>query len=443
MTSPDPPRSLRGHLQRVRRSPVAGRAGWTLADQAVSSAGNFALGLILARTLSRAEFGAFSLAFAAYLLILGASRALGSSVLQVRFTAVDPTAQRAAVRDATGLPVIVGLVVLVPMLLVAAVVRPLVGEALVALAVVLPGLLLQDAWRYALFSAGRARSAAANDAVWILVEFPLLGALIALDQISVTSAVLAWGGGAYVASIAGILQLGELPSLPGGTRWVRQHRDLGLPTLGEFLLLTGTWPALLFIAGGVAGLEDAGALRAAEILLGPFNILFTGAVLLAVPEGARVYAVEPARLPRMLELGGLACAALALVAGAVWFLVPRGVGEAVVGPNWDAARPVVAPLSLHFAAAALMVSWMAGLRILEAAHDALVIRVALTPMYLVSASFGLLVGGPVGLALGTAAVSVGGAAVIRRAFRRCFSARLAAGPPLGVHVSQPSGWERP
>jgi len=42
------------------------RAGWGLADQAFSSLTNFAVGLLIARTVGPADFGAFSLAFALY-----------------------------------------------------------------------------------------------------------------------------------------------------------------------------------------------------------------------------------------------------------------------------------------------------------------------------------------------------------------------------------------
>ena len=45
-----------------RARPVAGRAGWGLIDQAFSSLTNFALGILIARTVPIAEFGAFSLA---------------------------------------------------------------------------------------------------------------------------------------------------------------------------------------------------------------------------------------------------------------------------------------------------------------------------------------------------------------------------------------------
>ena len=52
---------------------IARRAGWGVADQALSSLTNFAVGVFVARQLGPTEFGAFSLAFATYLLALNAS----------------------------------------------------------------------------------------------------------------------------------------------------------------------------------------------------------------------------------------------------------------------------------------------------------------------------------------------------------------------------------
>jgi hypothetical protein len=47
----------------ITRGPAAVRLGWGIADQAVSSITNFALGIVVARSLGAADFGASSLAW--------------------------------------------------------------------------------------------------------------------------------------------------------------------------------------------------------------------------------------------------------------------------------------------------------------------------------------------------------------------------------------------
>src|SRR3954470_2315762 len=69
-----------------RARPLAGRAGWGLNDQAFSSLTNFALGIVVARTVPITEFGAFSLAFAAYLFAVNMIRAFPMQPLAIRYS---------------------------------------------------------------------------------------------------------------------------------------------------------------------------------------------------------------------------------------------------------------------------------------------------------------------------------------------------------------------
>lgn len=396
-------------------------------DQALSSVSNFALGVVLARTLDTRGFGAFSLGLACYLLVAAVARALGSSVLQVRFAATDSTEQLAAVRDATGVPLILGVVAVFPLLLVGSILSGETGVALRALALVLPALLLQDAWRFAFFAVGRARAAAANDLVWVLVQFPLLAAITVTGHLTVTSATLVWGAGAAAGAVFGVVQAKVVPSVRGGMGWLRRHRDLGIPATGEFLLMSGTTPVVLLVLGAVVGLPATAAFRAAVILLGPLNLLLTAAILLAVPEAARLYASAPGRLPTVLKWGGTGFAVVAMLFGVVAFVLPTSVGEALVGANWDAARPVVLPLAVQFAGVGLISAWLTGLRVLEAANEAFLVRLVLTPLYLGLAVIGMLTAEAFGAAVGLAAVSALGAVVIHRIFGMVFARRAPYG----------------
>ena len=69
---------------------VARRASWSFGDQALSSLTNFALAVVVARAVTAEEFGAFGLAFSAYLLVLGLVRAVTAEPLLVRASHVEP-----------------------------------------------------------------------------------------------------------------------------------------------------------------------------------------------------------------------------------------------------------------------------------------------------------------------------------------------------------------
>lgn len=145
---------------------MAGRLSWGLGDQAVSSLTNFAVGLFVARSLGTFAFGMFSLAWVTYGVVLNLSRGLATDPMMVRFSAVSEEAWRRAVSRAAGTAIGVGLATgLVSVIVGVLAVQPL-GGVFVALGVVLPGLMLQDAWRFALFAKGDGRKAFVNDTVW-------------------------------------------------------------------------------------------------------------------------------------------------------------------------------------------------------------------------------------------------------------------------------------
>ena len=65
---------------------VRNRLIWTLLDQAVSSATNFGLAFLLLRAVPTSDFGAFSIVFALYLLVLIAGRSVAGTLLLITHT---------------------------------------------------------------------------------------------------------------------------------------------------------------------------------------------------------------------------------------------------------------------------------------------------------------------------------------------------------------------
>ena len=150
-------RQLRGHASR--------RLGWGLADQVVSSLTNYAVGIYVVHALGAVQFGAFSLAYVTYAFALNASRGLATDPLMVRFSGTDLPTWRRAVTDCTGTAAVMGLVTGACVVAAAGVLSGVVGSAFLALGLTLPGLLLQDSWRYSFFALGRGSRAFVNDTV--------------------------------------------------------------------------------------------------------------------------------------------------------------------------------------------------------------------------------------------------------------------------------------
>ena len=141
----------------------------------MSSLTNFLLAIYVARTLGAAQFGAFSLAYVTYGLAINASRGLSIEPLLIRFSgAILPTWRRATARS-TGTALLVGLVTGTCALAVGRLVGGTTGLAFLALGLTLPGLMLQDSWRYSFFAVGRGYQAFINDTVWAAFLFPCNG----------------------------------------------------------------------------------------------------------------------------------------------------------------------------------------------------------------------------------------------------------------------------
>jgi O-antigen/teichoic acid export membrane protein len=379
---------------------IARRLSWGLGDQAVSSMTNFLVGLVVARELGVAAFGVFSLAWVTYGVVLNVSRGLATDPLTVRFSGVSTAEWRTATRRATGTALSVGAAFGVVSALVGFVLGGTLGSAFVALAVVSPGMLLQDSWRFAFFAVGHGHKAFVNDVVWAVTMIPLL--YLASLHGQVWGFVLAWGGASLLAAGCGWLQSGLVPHFAGVRDWLGQHKDLGSRYMVENVSNSGASQLRMYGLGAIAGLADVGAIRGAELLLGPFLALLMGLNLVAVPEAARVLRRAPAKMSRFcLVLGGGQAVAAATWGAVLLFAVPDSFGRFLLDDVWAPAAELILPVSLSVTAAGIVSGAAAGLRALGAARRSLRVQLVASAGYLGFGLIGAVLGGAVGMSWGS------------------------------------------
>ena len=95
MAATAPARDATGAGATFRRAARMGaRVGWGFGDQAVSSLGNFVLGFLVARNVDSATFGAFSIAYTTYVVVVGILRGAVAQPLMIRYSATDTTQWR-------------------------------------------------------------------------------------------------------------------------------------------------------------------------------------------------------------------------------------------------------------------------------------------------------------------------------------------------------------
>ncbi|MFE1308907.1 hypothetical protein [Streptomyces sp. NPDC058755] len=394
------------------------RAAWGFIDQALSSASNFLVSALAAHSLAPREFGAFALAFAVYLLLLGVSRALCTEPLAVRYTAQEQVVFDAGARRAVGSVTVLGLLLGGACLAVGLLIGGSAGGALVALGVAAPALLVQDAWRYVFFASGRVRSAALNDFVWVLAQVGLFGLMSGgVLPRSGPIMIIAWGAGAGLGAVLGLRQSRIVPawsSLPG---WVREHSDLCGRFAGEFIAAAGAVHLVNFGIGVTAGLAAAGSIRGALLVFGPLSMILMAAAVVLLPEFVRNAHFSVDVLTRNARLASWALFGVSVVWGLVCLATPASIGQRLLGQNWPGMRSVLPQIAVMMCGAGASVGATLGLRAVGAARRSLRARLSIIPVTIVGGLLGASLWSAAGAAMGFAVASVTGAVIWWRHFR--------------------------
>jgi O-antigen/teichoic acid export membrane protein len=241
-----------------------------------------------------------------------------------------------------------------------------------------------------------------------VLQFGLLGLLLARGDASVFMITLAWGVSAVVAAVVGYLQTGIAPSPLATASWLRETRDISVQLGLGFTLNMGAINLVTYIIGGIVGLAAVGAVRAAQTVLGPLNLLFAGFNAFVLPVLSRA-AVAGDRLLRPAVLGSAALTGVASVWVAILVLLPARIGHLLLGASWDGAHRVMLPSGLVLLAGALVLGASNSLVALSRADLMLKVTTVQAPLMLVlgvlgawqsgvvAATYGLVIAQAVGL----------------------------------------------
>lgn len=414
-----------------RRSPtILRRISWSVADQAVSSLSNLLMGVIVARSLGPEGFGAFSLAFVTYSFILSAVRGPSTDPLLVRFSGHGHEAWSRAVASASGSSLALGAGVGLVCVGVGLLLPPSLAGAFIALGVGLPGILLQDSYRFAFFSQGQGRRAFVNDLLWGGLQVGALALVVATGSATAVTCLLVFGATGTLAAGIAVLQSRILPHPLLARAWLTDHRDLGAPYLLENLSVGGARQLRMFAVGAVAGLAAVGEIRAAEILMGPFLVVLSGLSQSAVPEASQVLVRAPERILHFCAWLSVVPAAAAVAWSTVIYLVlPLGVGDLLLGDAlWQPAAELILPITIVLVFGCFHIACTAAVRAMGAARRSLFAQVCNAGLYVVGGSVGALQHGAVGSSWGIALASLLGSVIWWRQLNEGLAEHRAARP---------------
>ncbi len=364
------------------------RVAWGLADQVVSSAANFLIAILAAATLSAADFGSFALAIALATLFIWLSRGLSSDPLSAAHAADEPEALRRASNASATVSIVAGLIG-AALLALASIpfYDGILGPVLLMTAVVLPAVSLQDNLRYALLVAQEPRAMFMNDLIWLLLQLPLAGIVVASHG-SPELLVLAWGLAGGVAALIALKQAGVHPASLGEARtYLRHHRSLWPFFVLDHLVYQATNVLLFVVVYALASASEVGGMRAALLLFTPLTVMSRGVVSVFVPEMAR-RAEDPEFVRRRSLVLGLVLVPLTLAWTGLMLLIPDVVGDWLLGESWKYAEPLVFLAGLTVAVAMFSTGTVVGIRALQAGNYGFTARAVVSVLILGFAMIG-------------------------------------------------------
>ncbi len=368
---------------------VGRRLGVATIDQAVAGASNVLIAILAARVLGVESFGLFSIAFLVYVIVQGASRALVGEPLLLH-----PVEAEERPGDAIGSGMLLGLglgVIVTGAGLLAHIWEGRLGDALVALGVCVPLLVLQDLGRYLGFATRRPSNALALDVTWLVLQLAGITALVVTDSRSLWQFVAVWAG---AGAVAGLLVLWQHRGKPIrlSLSWLVSTWSYSWRYLVSYVSTQGSGLLAAILMGAIAGAKALGAVQGALLLQRPFMTLQAAVVASGVGEISR-QATDRAFVRAMVRKLTILTSVFALVNAVILLVVPDAVGQAFLGETWFEAEKLLWPAAVQILLMGAMTGFRTGLLGMRMVDKAVVIDIVTTVVALVLSVTGAVIGG--------------------------------------------------
>ncbi|HLF70730.1 MAG TPA: hypothetical protein VI759_01055 [Dehalococcoidia bacterium] len=329
------PRRLTG----IAGSSTAKAGFWSLSDNALISATSFATTLVLARSLSTEQFGAFVIAYTALAFVNGLQSVLVLLPHNVLAAALEGEEYEAYTASLASTQVALAALLAMVALAVGGV-ASIAGAGFAPLAVALAAAVfawqLQDFVRRVQYTRGRTGEAFSYD----LISYGLqVVALIALWRLGELTAVR----GLYIIAATSSASFGyaylrmRLRFAMPARAMLRRNWSFSGWLMAENVASWLSMQLLPLIAAAIIGVSAAGVWRAVLNLIAPSNIVLNALGTYALPRSAKAaqQGGRPAMLAFMLPVsaaaGGLLVSYWLLISLSAHWLLPRLYGESYGG----------------------------------------------------------------------------------------------------------------
>lgn len=385
----------------TRLTRIGARVGAISFDQGLSSASNLIASVIAAHLLAPAEFGAFGIMFATYMMTTYLVRSATGEVLLL-------VGERRAVCVASVNLVIAALMGLLAGLILLALALwfgGAIGAGLVPLGIGLTGLTLQDTLRYVGFATRRVSLAIVTDTLWLLFMILLFATILWGSPAGIGEVAALWVASGVLAALCALpLARCAAPSLAALRQWLAERRGLMASMGADRGLVSISQQGVTYIIAALIGLEGNAAYRAAQIVMGPINIVAVGLMATTAPYLARIWAERPAALVVEARRITIAGALVILVLTQVAAHIPDVLGRLLIGRSWLLGKPVLEIMALSVLAQSFNFAALAALRVIGSAKSVVFVRLVVVPASLAVIALAASLGG-LRAAMGTQAMS--------------------------------------
>jgi O-antigen/teichoic acid export membrane protein len=366
--------------------------------QAISSGGNFALGVLLARWLGVEAFGQYSILWMGVLFVLGLHQAYFTQPLMALLPSKPLNGQAAYLEALTALQVLasVGLALLALLLYGLMVVFGIQTNWLAWLPIMgflLGGYLLQDYFKKYCYAKRQLLVPLLMDASLFGLLLPALAVLYWLDELSLGHALFTMMVAYGISSSIGQSLIGGSPIKYWNRstlfRTAKEHYHYSIWLLGTSMVQWFSGNFFLVSAAGMLGAVAVGALRMAQNIVGLCHVLFLAMENIVPAEAAQQFFTkgEPglfAYLKRVGLMGSIPVGVLliGLTLAAPWLMTW------LYGAEYQSYAYLVAAFSVVYALGY-------ALTILRMAMRSMHFTSPIFVGYLVSAGLSILAAGPV------------------------------------------------
>ena len=327
------------------------RNQYFLLSQLVSSLGSFLLNLNIAnKARTPADFGVFSIVFLIYVFTLGIFRSI----------TVSPLLFKESLRDAQPLDalkagcinsIIFGFIIVLSSVFLKGDVVPLLR----ILGIGIPGLLIQDSFRYYFFSLSRPRKSFSIDLAWTSTFCICVFVLERLTSIEIgTLGVFGiWCLGAYLSIFVEIYLLSSSIVRARYSRWYRSCKPILKDSLIDYIVTYASSTILVVLFISKSSFEEVAGYRAAVALLS------LGAIALAafsvsevrfMASSVSIAKTTAGSIFRRLIFGPLA---LIVILPLLFPILQIRFPFLFFGDSWEEAKRFILPISASYVVASL------------------------------------------------------------------------------------------